>query len=114
MKAVTDSGPTQENQDKPEAIQNLFTMMSVVSTPDTLDYFNTKYNTCEIRYGDLKKQLAEDIVKFTSPIKNKIDDILNNTEYLAKVTKQGAEKAQESGAKTIKEVREIIGFKHFF
>lgn len=114
MKAVTDSGPTQMNQEKPEIIQNLFTLMNVVSTPDTLTYFNEKYNRCEIRYGDFKKQLAEDIVKFTNPIRAKIKDIFANNEFLAKVTKEGAEKAHESAAKTIREVREIIGFKHFF
>ncbi len=114
MKAVTDSGPTQPNQEKPEAIQNLFTIMKVVSTADTLEHFNNAYNDCSIRYGDFKKQLAEDIVNFTTPIKHKIDDVLANTEYLTKVTKQGAEKAHESGAKTIKEVREIIGFKKFY
>ena len=69
MKAVTDSGPTQPNSEKPEAIANLFTMLKIVSSADTYDYFNEKYNACEIRYGDLKKQLAEDIVNFTSPIR---------------------------------------------
>lgn len=62
MKAVTDSGPTEPNSVKPEVIQNLFTLMDVVSSKDTYDYFNEKYNNCEIRYGDLKKQLAEDII----------------------------------------------------
>ena len=64
MKAVTDSGPTEPNSVKPEVIQNLFTLMDVVSSKDTYDYFNEKYNNCEIRYGDLKKQLAEDIINF--------------------------------------------------
>lgn len=114
MKAVTDSGPTQQNQEKPEVIQNLFTLMNVVSTPDTLAYFNDKYNSCTIRYGDFKKQLAEDIIKFTTPIRTKIEDVLSNDHFLAKVTKEGAEKAHESASKTIREVREIIGFKHFF
>ncbi len=114
MKAVTDSGPTEMNQEKPEAIKNLFTIMTVVSTPDTVEHFNNAYNNCTVRYGDLKKQLAEDIIKFTTPIKNKIDDVLANTDYLARVTKQGAEKAHESGAKTIKEVREIIGLRKFY
>lgn len=114
MKAVSDSGPTEPNQPKPEAIQNLFTMMEIVSTQDTLLHFNELYNKCEIRYGDFKKQLAEDIVKFTSPFKEKIDDLLANDAYLGKVAKMGAEKAHESGRKTINEVREIIGFKSFY
>ena len=113
MKAVTDSGPTVPNQPKPEPIQNLFTLMSVVSSPDTLQYFIEKYNSCEIRYGDMKKQLAEDIVAFTEPFYTRIESILADTYYLRKVAKMGAEKARESATRTIKEVREIIGFKQF-
>lgn len=113
MKAVTDSGPTVPNQPKPEPIQNLFTLMSVVSSPDTLQFFIEKYNSCEIRYGDMKKQLAEDIVAFTEPFYTRIESILADTDFLRKVAKMGAEKARESATRTIKEVREIIGFKQF-
>lgn len=113
MRAVTDSGPTEKNQKKPESIENLFTLLKVVSEKHTVDYFNEKYNSCEIRYGDLKKQLAEDIIKFTSPIRERIISILNDDKYLGNVVKQGAEKARESAQKTLKEVREIIGFKKF-
>lgn len=111
MKAVTDSGPTVPDSVKPEAIENLFTMLKIVSSPDTYDYFNEKYNTCEIRYGDLKKQLAEDIIQFTAPIRERILEISADVDYMDKVAAAGAEKARESASKTIKEVRKIIGFK---
>lgn len=113
MRAVTDSGPTVPNQEKPEVIQNLFQLMSVVSTQDTYDYFNEKYNNCEIRYGDMKKQLAEDMVLFTTPFREKINDMLKDEAYISKVARLGKEKAQANAAKTIKEVREIIGFRSF-
>jgi len=113
MKAVTDSGPTQQNQEMPEAIKNLFTIMDVVSTPDTINFFKDQYNTCSVRYGDLKKQLAEDIILFTAPLRERIIDLSSNNEYLRKVVKQGAEKAHESASKTVREVREIIGYKSF-
>ena len=113
MKAVTDAGPTQPNQPKPEAIQNLFTIMKAVSSPDTLQYFEDKYNACEIRYGDMKKQLAEDIITFTIPIRERIEAILADNDYLRKVALMGAEKARESASKTIRDVRHIIGFREF-
>lgn len=113
MRAVTDSGPTEMNQQKPEAIENLFTLMNVVSAPETVNFFNDKYNNCEIRYGDLKKQLTEDIINFTTPLREKIEALSADSEYLQKVVKMGAEKARESAQKTLKEVREIIGFKPF-
>lgn len=113
MRAVTDSGPTEMNQTKPEAIENLFSLMKVVSTEDTVTHFDDLYNKCEIRYGDLKKQLAEDIINFTSPLRERILELSQNNEYLKKVAAIGAEKARESASKTIKEVREIIGFRKF-
>lgn len=113
MRAVTDSGPTEMNAEMPEPIQNLFTLMNVVSEQSTIDFFKEKYAKCEIRYGDLKKQLAEDINMFVAPIREKINDIKANDDYLRKVAKEGAEKARESAIKTVKEVREIIGFKPF-
>ncbi len=114
MRAVTDSGPTEMNQQKPEAIQNLFTLMDIVSTKDTVEHFDGLYNKCEIRYGDLKKQLAEDIIAYTSPIRERIIDILQDDAYLAKVAKMGAEKARESASKTLQEVKDVIGFKKLF
>lgn len=111
MKAVTDSGPTEPNSAKPEAIENLFTMLKIVSTPDTYDYFNEKYNACQVRYGDLKKQLAEDIVAFTAPVRERILDIAGNVGYMDKVAARGAERARESAVSTMKEVRKIIGFR---
>lgn len=111
MKAVTDSGPTVPDSVKPEAIENLFTMLKIVSSPDTYDYFNEKYNKCEIRYGDLKKQLAEDIIEFTAPVRERILEISADVVYMDKIAAAGAERARESASKTIREVREIIGFK---
>jgi len=113
MRAVTDSGPTAENQPKPEEIQNLFDLMKVVSSVDTYAHFDNLYNTCQVRYGDLKKQLAEDMIIATAPIRERIKEIANDEVYLRQVARYGAIKARESAARTIKEVREIIGFKSF-
>ena len=110
-KAVTDSGPTEPNQEKPEVIQNLFTLMEIASSKENYNYFNEKWNDMSIRYGDMKKQLAEDIVKTLTPIRERIEEYKSNQDLLDKVAKMGAEKARESAAATLKEVRKIIGFK---
>jgi len=114
MRAVTDNGPTELNQTKPEAVQNLFDLMKVVSTADTVEHFDELYNKCEIRYGDFKKQLAEDMVLATADVRSRIESIGQDDEYIKKVVKMGAEKAAASAQKTIKEVREIIGLKKLF
>lgn len=112
-RALTDSGPTEPNSVKPDYIENLFTIMRVVSSKDVVAHYEEKWNKCEIRYGDMKKQLAADIISVTSPIRERILGLENDTEYLRKVTREGAEKARESASKTIKEVRNIMGFKGF-
>ena len=111
MRAVSDSGPTEPNQPKTQAIENLFSLMDIVSNKETISFFEEQYNQCSIRYGDMKKQLAEDMVLFCAPIREKILEIDSNDDFIRKVAKIGAEKARESAQKTIREVREIIGFR---
>lgn len=113
MRAVTDTGPTEPGQEPSEAVKNLFTIMKAVSDPETLKFFKEKHASCEIRYGDLKKQLAEDIIKVTDPIRIRIKEILDDNIYLSKVVREGAEKARESASKTVRDVREIIGYRPF-
>jgi tryptophanyl-tRNA synthetase len=113
MSAVTDAGPTKMGQEMSEPVSNLFTMMNVVSDRSVVKYFTDKYASCEIRYGELKKQLAEDIIRATEPIRIRINDILTDNRYLSRVVKEGSEKARASASRTIREVREIIGYKTF-
>ncbi len=112
MKAVTDSGPTEPNQPMAEPIQNLFSLMKIVGAEGTYNFFLEQYNNCSIRYGDMKKQLAEDIITATTPVRERIEAISNDEAYLQRVMKQGAEKARESASKTLQEARHIIGFKY--
>lgn len=113
MRAVTDQGPTEQNQPMAEPIANIFTIMKIVSSEDTYNFFLDKYNNCEIRYGDMKKQLAEDIINVISPIRERIEDIRSNDAYLHKVVSEGAEKARANADETLRNVREIMGIKPF-
>lgn len=111
MKAVTDQGPQQPNSTRPEVIENLFTLLNVVSTPDVYAHFDTQWNDCTLRYGDLKKQLAADITEFTAPIRERYLEYSANTDLLDRIARHGAEKARESARATIAEIRRIIGFR---
>lgn len=113
MKAKTDSGPTNPYTPKPDYIENIFLLMRLVSTADAVNKFDDDYNNCTIRYGDMKKQLAEDMVKFISPIREKVNSILGNEKYLAQVMEQGADKARKSAKATMGLVREAMGLKYF-
>lgn len=110
MKAVTDSGPAAPGSAKPEVIQNLFTFLDIVSSREVYDFYDAAWNDCSIRYGDLKKQLAEDIVAFTTPIREKILEYSADTALLEKVARDGAEKARAHAHDTVEAVREIVGF----
>ena len=112
MKAKTDNGPTGNNSAKPDYIENIFALLKLVSSDKVIEKFEVGYNNCTIRYGDLKKQLAEDMVNFISPIRTKVEDILNDEKYLKGVMEKGAEKARASAGKTMQLVREAIGLNY--
>lgn len=114
MRAVTDSGPTEMNQPKPEAIANLFQLMKLVSDPSVSEEFEHAYNTCTIRYGDMKKKLAEDMTVFLAPIGEKIREISSDDQYINRVMDAGKQKASESANATLTEVRQIIGFRKYY
>jgi tryptophanyl-tRNA synthetase len=113
MRAVTDTGPATRGEKPSEPVENLFTIMEIVSDPATVKFFREKHASCEIRYGEMKKQIAEDIIKVTDPIRERINQILADRKYMARVVARGAEKARASASKTVREVREIIGYKSF-
>lgn len=114
MRAVTDEGPKVPNSPVSEPIKNLFMLMELASTPDTLQHFRDAYADCSIRYGDLKKQLAEDLLKITTPIRQRIEEIKADEAFMGRVLRQGAERARENAAKTLAEVREIMGIRKFY
>ena len=113
MRAVTDAGPQEPDSPMSEPVANLFYLLELLSTPDVVAHFRDRYNDCTIRYGDLKKQLAEDMIRFTTPVRERIREIYNDDVYLRRVVKMGAERARESASKTLGEVRKIIGYRPF-
>jgi tryptophanyl-tRNA synthetase len=113
MKATTDSGPKEPNTPKPDYIENLFLLIKLVSAPEVLTKFEEDYSACTIRYGDMKKQLAEDMVRFIAPIREKAEAIQQDSDYLKKVMIQGAEKARASAKATMEVVRQAIGLNYY-
>lgn len=113
MKAKTDTGPTEANSPMPDYIQNIFQLMSLVSPESTLNKFREDFNKASIRYGDMKKQLAEDMVKFIAPIREKAHAIRKDETFLNKVIKEGAERSRENAIKTIEATRKAMGLKYF-
>ena len=113
MKAKTDSGPSKKNSLKPPYIEYIFLLMKLVSAEKVVTQYEEAFNNCTIRYGDMKKQLAEDMVSFIAPIRTEVNEILNNEKYLQEVMKQGAEKAVASAEATMKIVRNAMGLNYY-
>ncbi len=112
IKAKTDGGPTVMNSVKPDYIENVFGLMKLVSAEDVIVKFENDYNNCSIRYGDMKKQLAEDMVNFIAPIRMKINTILHDEPYLEAVMEKGAAKARLKAKATMLLVREAMGLNY--
>lgn len=111
MRAVTDNGPQTPNSPRPEVIENLFTFLRICSSPDTYQYFDEKWNDCTLRYGDLKKQIAQDLCAVVAPIRERIEEYSSNSDLLDRIAREGAEVARASASATLREVRRIIGFR---
>ena len=112
MKAKTDSGPTEPNAPMPEYIENIFMLLKLVCTETNYNKFLNDYNKCEIRYGDMKKQLAEDMIQFVKPIREKASALQNDIQLLQKIMREGKEKARASASQTLSEARRLIGINY--
>ncbi len=113
MRAKTDSGPEKPHSPKPDYIEGLFTLMRVVSDPAAVRKFENDYDNCSIRYGDMKKQLAEDMIRFIAPIRARTETLRNDEKYMKHVMEQGAVKARLSAKATIQAVRDAMGLKYY-
>ncbi len=112
MKAKTDGGPAEKNSVKPDYIENIFSLMNLVSSPALADKYEKAFNDTAIRYGDMKKELAEDMVNFISPIRQKAKDLLSDEKKLQEILQHGAEKARKSAVSTMEIVRESMGLNY--
>jgi tryptophanyl-tRNA synthetase len=113
MKAKTDQGPSEENTPMPDYIQNLFDLMKLVSDEEVIRKYQLDYAQCQIRYGDMKKQLAEDMVDFIRPIRDKAIELQKDEDTLRKIMKSGKDKARDSASKTLEEARKAMGINFY-
>jgi tryptophanyl-tRNA synthetase len=124
MKAKTESGAGMASVDPgtgkavvyesmPEAIANLFQLLRLVAEPDVVAAFEVDYAAGTIRYGDMKKVLADGMIAFIRPIRERAEAIQNDDAYLRRTMEQGAAKARASAKVTIGLAQEAIGLKYY-
>ena len=110
MKAKTESGSGGE---MPESIANLFQLLRLVAGEDVVAAFKVDYVAGTIRYGDMKKVLADGMIAFIRPIRERAEAIQNDDAYLRRIMEQGAIKARASAQVTIGLAQEAIGLKYY-
>ncbi|GAC1423469.1 MAG: tryptophan--tRNA ligase [Flavisolibacter sp.] len=112
MKAKTDTGSEKNSDQMPASIQNLFQLLGLVSDAETLEKFQKDFKEGTIRYGDMKKQLAEDMVSFIAPIRERAEAIGKDKNYLNKIIRMGADRARQSAEATLSLVRANCGLNY--
>jgi tryptophanyl-tRNA synthetase len=111
-KAKTESGGV-AGAPMPDSVANLFLLLRLACGEDVTKKYEADYQAGTIRYGDMKKELAEGMVKFIAPIREKAEAIRNDDAYLRRIMEQGAAKARASAAVTIQLAKEAIGLKYY-
>ena len=111
-KAKTESGGV-PGAPMPDSVANLFLLLRLACGEDVTKKYEADYQAGTIRYGDMKKELAEGMVKFIAPIREKAEAIQNDDAYLRRIMEQGAAKARASAAVTIQLAKEAIGLKYY-
>ncbi|MCD5414521.1 MAG: tryptophan--tRNA ligase [Clostridiales bacterium] len=106
-RAVTDDRGKVAYNDEQLGIKNLMTIYSTL-TKECVEKIEEKY--AGKGYGAFKKDVAEIVIEHLRPFRAKYAELMNNRECLVDVYKEGAERAEEIAEKTMKKVRDNIGF----
>ncbi|MET9018760.1 tryptophan--tRNA ligase [Actinopolymorpha sp. NPDC004070] len=106
--AVTDSGReiAFDRENKP-GVSNLLTILSALAgrpVPELVDAYAGK------GYGDLKRDVADAVVEFVTPYRERTLALLEDPESLDNILARGAERARTVAAETMREVEDRLGF----
>jgi tryptophanyl-tRNA synthetase len=106
--AVTDSGSeVRFDQEEKPGVSNLLTIYSSL-TATSVQELEEQY--AGKGYGDLKKDLADVVVDFVTPFRDKTLELLDDQAYLTQVLEQGRQQAAEVAQATLDDVYQRVGF----
>jgi tryptophanyl-tRNA synthetase len=107
LRIVTDSTPLEEPKD-PEKC-NVFALLKLVAAPDELAEWAQKYRSGGLGYGTVKKRLAELLIEYFKPYRQKRAELGKNLDFVEAVLKTGAERARTVARQTLDKVRNAVG-----
>ncbi|MHC4241344.1 MAG: tryptophan--tRNA ligase [Planctomycetota bacterium] len=109
MKIVTDSTPVEDPKD-PEKC-NVFALLKLVASPEELAEWENKYRNGGMGYGQAKKRLAELMLDYFKPFRQKRTELENNINYVKEVLANGAERAKAVASETLERARQAVGLR---
>jgi len=109
MKIVTDSTPVEEAKDPDKC--NVFALLKLVASPEELDEWENKYRNGGMGYGHAKKRLAELMIDYFKPFRQKRTELENNIDYVKEVLASGAERAKAVAGETLEKARQAVGLR---
>lgn len=106
--AVTDSGSeVRFDQEEKPGVSNLLTIYSAL-TGETVPALEEQFSGR--MYGDLKKEVAEVVVDFVTPFRDRTLELLDDQDHLMQVLAQGAQTAGAVAETTLRDVYQRVGF----
>jgi len=109
MKIVTDSTPVEAPKDPDKC--NVFALLRLVACPEELADWENKYRKGGTGYGQAKKRLAELIVEYFKPYRQKRTELENDPDRVKQILADGAKRAKAVAAKTLADARRAVGLK---
>ncbi len=113
MKAKSDNGPAGEGTPLSTEAENLLQLLRLTAGEDAAKPYEESWAGGSIRYGDLKKQLAEEMVRFVAPTREKAEALQADETAIQRILCEGAEKARASARATLAEARRLVGIRYY-
>jgi tryptophanyl-tRNA synthetase len=107
MRIVTDSTPVQEPKDPDKC--NVFALLKLVAPSEELADWEHRYRSGGMGYSDAKKRLAELMIGYFKPFRQKRAELEQNTDYVREMLADGAKRARAVAAETLAKAREAVG-----
>jgi tryptophanyl-tRNA synthetase len=112
MSIVTDSTPMEEPKDPDKC--NVFALLKLVASGDELVEWKNRYHNGGMGYSEAKKRLAELIIEYFNPYRQKREQLENDTDYVKKILASGAERAKAVASETLAKARKAVGLGPYY
>ena len=106
LRATTDSNPAVDFETAGAGVRNLLSIFQAF-TECSDEALRTQFSG--MRYGDLKKTVAEAVIAALEPIQKRYREIAAETGYIARVLEDGAEKVRPVANDTVHKVKRAMG-----